>query len=66
MGLFSKKAPAVDANGYERKTMRGYADKGPVAKALAEGWEIENMMPVIINGTTMPKQMMFMLKRKAA
>lgn len=63
MGLFSKK-PSVAADGYERKTIRGYADKGPVAKLLAEGWEIESATPVTLKGTAL-KQMLFLLKRKA-
>ena len=62
MGLFSK-APRVGADGYERKTMRGYADKGPVAKKLAEGWEIENTQSVQLLGTTF-KQATYLLRRK--
>jgi hypothetical protein len=64
MGLFSK-APKVGADGYERKAMRGYADKGPVAKLLAEGWEVESFTPSALVGTTL-KQGTFLLKRKAS
>lgn len=64
MGFF-KKAPKVGADGYERKTVRGYADKGPVAKMLAEGWEIENVQAVQLTGTTL-KQGIYLLRRKAA
>lgn len=64
MGLF-KKTPSVGADGYERKTVRGYADKGPVAKLLAEGWEIENVQQVQLGGTTL-KQGTYLLRRKAA
>lgn len=62
MGLF-KRAPAVGTDGYERKTVRGYANKGPVAKMLADGWEIENVQQVQLGGTTL-KQGTFLLKRK--
>lgn len=63
MGLFTKKAPVVSADGYQRKALQGYADKGPVAKALAEGWEIESVSPVSLGGTSL-KQSLFMLRRK--
>jgi hypothetical protein len=62
MGLFSR-APKVGADGYERKTVRGYADKGPVAKMLGEGWEIEHVQQVQLVGTTL-KQGTYLLKRK--
>lgn len=63
MGLFSK-APKVGADGYQRQSVRGYADKGKVAKLLAEGWEIENVQQVEFGGNTL-KQATFLLKRKA-
>ena len=63
MALFGKKT-MVSPDGYERKTVRGYADKGPVAKLLCEGWEIESATPVMVKGCTM-KQMIFLLKRAA-
>jgi hypothetical protein len=62
MGLF-KKAPAVGADGYERRTVRGYVDKGPVAKLLADGWEIDHVQQVQLGGNTL-KQATFLLKRK--
>lgn len=64
MGLF-KKAPKVGADGYERRSVRGYAHKGPVAKLLAEGWEIEQSTPVQVGGNTFGKQAIFLLKRRA-
>lgn len=63
VGLFTK-APKVGADGYERTSIRGYVDKGKVAKLLAEGWEIESATPVQIGGTSI-KQSMFMLRRRA-
>jgi hypothetical protein len=64
MGLFTKK-PNIGADGYQRRTAQGYAGKGPVAKLLADGWEIEQATPVTVRGTSL-KQMVFLLKRKAA
>lgn len=62
MGLF-KKSPKVGADGFERKTVQGYAHKGKVADALADGWEIERADPVLINGNS-TKQSRFLLKRQ--
>lgn len=62
MGLFSRK-PTVGADGYERRSLRGYADKGPVAKLLADGWEVENVQQVQVAGSTL-KQATFLLRRK--
>lgn len=62
MGLF-RRAAKVSADGYERKTVQGYADKGRVAKLLAEGWEIENVQQVQLGGTTMD-QAKYLLRRK--
>lgn len=62
MGIFTK-APKVAADGYERRTKKGYADKGPVAKMLAEGWEIESFTPAQVLGTSL-KQGTFILRRK--
>lgn len=63
MGIFSR-GPKVGADGYERKSVRGYVTRGPVAKALADGWEIESVTPVQLTGTTL-KQAIYLLKRKA-
>ena len=62
MGLFTK-APKVSADGYERKAVNGYANKGKVARMLAEGWEIESFTPAQIAGTSL-KQGLFLLKRR--
>lgn len=63
MGLFSRK-PVIGADGYERKVVQGYAHKGPVAKLLAEGWEIESTQQVQLGGNTL-KQATYHLRRKA-
>lgn len=64
MGLF-KKTPRVGADGYERTVKQGYAHKGPVAKMLAEGWEIENIQQVQLAGTSL-KQATYHLRRKVS
>lgn len=64
MGLFTK-TPKVGADGYERKSVQGYAHKGPVAKLLAEGWEIEHAQNVMLGKVTM-QQCHFLLKRKVS
>lgn len=63
MGLFSK-APKVAADGYERQTVRGYVNKGKVAKMLADGWEIESSQQVQVGGSSL-KQATFLLRRAA-
>lgn len=63
VGLFTKRSN-VAADGYERQSVRGYIDKGKVAKLLGEGWEIEHTQQVEVRGTTF-KQAVFLLKRKA-
>lgn len=63
MSLF-KKAPKTGADGYQRKSVRGYADKGPVANMLAEGWEIESFTPFTVGGSTL-KQGIFLLRKAA-
>jgi len=60
-----KKAPRVGADGYQRTTVRGYIDKGKVAKMLGDGWEIESIAPVQVGGNTL-KQGIYLLKRKAS
>lgn len=52
-------------DGYQRQSVRGYADKGKVAKLLGDGWEIEHITPVQVKGTTFGKQGIYLLKRKA-
>lgn len=64
MGLF-KRNPTVGADGYERTIKQGYAHKGPVAKMLAAGWEIENVQQVQLGGTTF-KQATYHLRRKVS
>lgn len=63
MGLFTR-GPKVAADGFERKSVRGYAHKGKVASMLAEGWEIEHSTAVQVGGNTWGKQMMFVLRRR--
>lgn len=62
MGLF-KRTAHVGADGYERTVKQGYAHKGPVAKMLADGWEIEHAQQVQLKGTTL-KQATYHLRRK--
>lgn len=55
----------MGADGYQRTTVRGYIDKGKVAKMLGDGWEIESIAPVQVGGNTL-KQGIYLLKRKAS
>lgn len=55
----------VGADGYERTSQRGYVNKGAVARMLADGWEIESVIPVALRGTTF-KQATYLLKRKVS
>lgn len=64
MSLFSRKPKELPpTQEWEYRSKVGYAEKGTVARLLAEGWEIHTATPVLIDGVTFGGQT-FLLRRR--
>lgn len=49
---------------FHYKTVQGYLERGKVPDMLEDGWELVSTQPVMLNGYTMSKQKIIVLRKK--